>query len=452
LPAPRIAADPRPSWPYHPELLATPVPRYTSYPTAAEFTEEFESEDLGTALDRVGNDEPVSLYLHIPYCREICWYCGCSTGAANRSGRLKTYLDTLLREVAMIGARLGGRGRIGRIAFGGGSPNAIAPEQFDLLIDAVRAAFSCQDPIVSVEIDPRGFDADWARALQRNGVARASLGVQTMAPHLQAIIGRVQPFELIQRAVGLLRGAGVDSINFDLMYGLPNQTDEDLQDTLDRSLSLGPDRLAVFGYAHVPHIIPRQRRIDATALPDARARFAQADLAYRTLIAEGLVAVGFDHFAQPADALALAARCGTLRRNFQGFTEDGAEVLVGLGASAISAFPDRLLQNAKNTGQYHARIEAGAFAIARGVGRDREDRTRGRIIEQLLTCGVTELPAGMDLESELERLAPFEDAGLIAITGRSVRLLPPAVPYARAIATIFDRHRAASTTRFSAAI
>ncbi|MDT8761027.1 oxygen-independent coproporphyrinogen III oxidase [Sphingomonas psychrotolerans] len=439
-------------WAWYPELLGTPVPRYTSYPTAAEFTDGFDGEALGSALDRVTADAPVSLYLHIPYCHEICWYCGCNTGAANRTGRLDGYLKSLRDEIALAGARLGGRGRVRRVAFGGGSPNAIAPAQFDELIDAVARHFTLDDPVLSVEIDPRGFDADWADALGRNRVSRASLGVQTLVPRIQAAIGRVQPVETVHGVMQLLRDAGLDSINFDLMYGLPGQTNDDLIETLDTALAMHPDRLAIFGYAHVPHLIPRQRRIDATALPDARMRFSQAGIAHAQLIGEGFVPVGFDHFAKPGDALARAAASGTLRRNFQGFTEDQADILIGLGASAISAFPDRLLQNEKNAGRYRARIDARAFAVNRGVLRDREDRVRGTLIEQLLTCGTAEIPATVDLLAEIERLKPFEARRLVRLRGRTIDVPPHALPYARTIAAIFDRHRKASATRFSAAV
>ncbi len=439
-------------WPYHPELLAMPVPRYTSYPTAAEFTGDFTGDMLAEALDAVREPEPVSLYLHIPYCREICWYCGCNTGAANRGARLAGYLAALTGEIELAGARLGRRGRVRRVAFGGGSPNAIDPGQFTGLVDAVARAFRLDDPALSVEIDPRGFDAAWARALGDAAVRRVSLGVQTLAPRLQAAIGRVQPFEAIRDAVTLLRGAGVTSINFDLMYGLPGQSAADLRDTLERAVELGPDRLAVFGYAHVPHLIPRQRRIDAGALPGGATRFDQAERAYRFLTDVGYEPIGFDHFARPGDDLAVAARRGELHRNFQGFTEDGAKVLIGLGASAISAFPDRLLQNEKNAGRYRARIGGGAFAVARGVWRDMEDRRRGAIIADLLTCGTALLPDDLDLSEEMAALHRFEAVGLLVRDGGDLRLEARALPYARTIAAVFDRHRPASGVRFSAAV
>jgi oxygen-independent coproporphyrinogen-3 oxidase len=439
-------------WTYHPELLARAVPRYTSYPTAAEFGDDVGSIDMETALDRVAADDPVSLYLHIPYCREICWYCGCNTGAANRTARLSTYLDRLHDEIAVVGARLGGRGRVGRIAFGGGSPNAIAPAAFAALVECVLTSFSCPDPVLSVEVDPRGFDAGWAAVLGETGVSRVSLGVQTFDPAIQAAIGRVQPEEDIRRTVALLRDVGVASINFDLMHGLPGQTRDSLDATLTTALTMAPERLAVFGYAHVPRMIPRQRRIDASALPDAAARFAQAQRAHVTLAGAGYRPVGFDHFALPDDALAMASDAGTLRRNFQGFTEDQADTLIGLGASAISAFPDRLLQNEKNTGRYHLALAAGRLPIARGVRRTVADQRRGQGIEAILTVGSANFAGLPDLAVLRERLVPFAAEGLVRWQGDTLVLAPEALPYARAIAATVDAYRNDGAAQFSTAV
>jgi len=439
-------------WTYHPELLATPVPRYTSFPTAAEFGDDVGPADMEHALARVREDEPVSLYLHIPYCHEICWYCGCNTGAANRTARVAAYVQRLGEEIDLVARKLDGRGRIARIAWGGGSPNALAPAQFDALMLRLRSAFACADAIVSVELDPRGFGWEWVECFARNKVTRASLGVQTFAPHIQRAIGRIQPTEEIACTTGRLRVAGVESINFDLMYGLPGQFSEDLDETLGIALSMHPERFAVFGYAHVPHLLPRQRRIDATRLPGAAARFAMAQQAHLKLTGAGYDAIGFDHFALPHDALARAARGRTLRRNFQGFTEDRSEVLIGLGASAISAFPGALLQNEKNTGRYHLRIGNGQLATARGIRRSTGDRRRGAIIEALLCRGEAECIGLPDLEDIRARLVPFEARGLVAWGGTRLLLDKGALPYARTIAATFDPWRLASTHRFSSAV
>jgi len=439
------------TWTYHPELLATPVPRYTSFPTAAEFGDDIGPGDLVEAIDEIAGRAAISLYVHIPYCREICWYCGCNTGAANRSHRLAAYLDRLEDEIALFAAHLDPRVRIGRIAFGGGSPNAISPDQFDTLVAKLRQSFDCADAVLSVEVDPRGFDQPWADALARNGVSRVSLGVQTLSPVIQAAIGRVQPEAMIADTAAMLRRAGVTSINFDLMYGLPGQTDADLAQSIERCLALAPDRLAVFGYAHVPAMLPRQRRIDATALPDGRARFGQAQLADTMLSAAGYEAVGFDHFAKPDDALAIAARAGTLRRNFQGFTEDTADVLLGLGASAISAFPDRLLQNDKNTGRWGMNVAAGRFAVSKGLHRSVDEQRRARAIESLMCQGSADL-RGLDLFCLRTRLRAFEHLGLVAWAGTVLNMGPGSAPYVRSIAATLDPYRHAATTLFSNAV
>ena len=338
-------------WPYYPELLATPVPRYTSYPTAAEFHDGVGCEEQHRGLRAVSSSEPVSLYFHIPYCREICWYCGCNTGRANRAQRLVSYLASLHREIEKVGEILGGRGQVERVALGGGSPNAISAVQFRALVAAIKEAFpSAKHATWSIEIDPRGFEEDFAGAIEEAGFARASLGVQTFDPVIQSKIGRVQPAEMIDRAIALLRAAGVSSLNVDLMYGLPGQTRGHLLNSVTKSLDAGADRMAVFGYAHVPELIARQRRIDATALPDAKERFAQAEEARALLIKRGWSAVGFDHFARPGDPLERAAKSSRVRRNFQGFTDDPCDTLIGIGASAISRFPNALVQNEHNAG------------------------------------------------------------------------------------------------------
>lgn len=439
------------SWTYHPDLLATPVPRYTSYPTAAEFHDGVGRAEMERALAGVGDDQPLSLYVHIPYCHEICWYCGCNTGAANKAQRLAGYLAGLHSEIELVAGRLGGRGRVGRIAFGGGSPNAILPGEFAALLAKLRSDFDAGDALLSVELDPRSLSKEWFDALAAAGIARASLGVQTLEPAVQAAIGRIQPLRLIQTAVDALRRAGVRSLNFDLMYGLPGQGLAELEATLGAALAMGPERIALFGYAHVPHLIARQRRIDGAALPDSALRFRQAELGQAILTGAGYRQIGFDHFALPHDPLAVAASEGRLRRNFQGFTDDSAEVLVGLGASAISQFPDLLAQNDKNSGRYRTRVSAGLLAVERGVVRTADDRRRGRAIERLLCDGEAVVTQLVD-ERLTRRLDPFIASGLARFDGRSIRLGPGGWPYARAVASLLDAYRQPAARRFSSAI
>ncbi|SDD12440.1 oxygen-independent coproporphyrinogen-3 oxidase [Sphingomonas sp. YR710] len=440
-----------PMWPYYPDLLDRPVPRYTSYPTAAEFDDSIGLSDQTAAIDMIGVETPISLYVHIPYCQEICWYCGCNTGAANRGDRVATYLDALEEEIHLVARHLGGRGRISRIAFGGGSPNAIPALAFVRLLDRIVTEFHAASAEIAIELDPRSLDNDWYDVLAKTRVTRASLGVQTFAPHIQQAIGRIQPLAMIEAALARLRAAHVSSINFDLMYGLPHQHLADLDDTLDHAIRLAPDRIALFGYAHLPSVISRQRHIDEQSLPDSHRRFEQAARGYRRLTAAGYVPIGFDHFALPGDSLALAAAEHKLHRNFQGFTDDPCEVMLGLGASAISQFPDLIVQNEKMAGRYRMLVGAHQLAGRRGVRRSTEDQWRGRIIEQLLCSGSAKI------EDELMHragpaLRPFGDHGLVRCSPGQMAITPTGLPYARAIAACFDAYRGPSKGTFSHAI
>jgi oxygen-independent coproporphyrinogen-3 oxidase len=435
-------------WPYHPDLLARPVPRYTSFPTAAEFSPVDESA-YRDALSTATGD--VSLYVHIPFCDRICWYCGCNTAAANKAQRLATYLDALHREIALVAAQLPASARVRRIAFGGGSPNALNPVDFIRLFDELVLHFPLEQPVVSIELDPRALTAQWGPVLRAIHATRASMGVQTFSPGLQQAIGRIQPTGMIEQGVEVLRKAGVTSMNFDLMYGLPGQARQDLESALQLTAGLGADRIALFGYAHVPHLIARQRRIDASALPGPQERFRMAELGYEWLAAAGYRPVGFDHFAKPADPLARAAACGRLHRNFQGFTEDGAPVLLGLGASAISSFPTLLAQVEKNSGRYRMSLSQDRLPVALGIARSADDRRRGAVIEELLCHGRARVCRPL-LNDAWERLAPYLDTGLCELEGEYLVIADRAVAYARSIAAAFDPYRQHSPRRFSSAV
>lgn len=439
-------------WPYHLDLLARPVPRYTSYPTAAEFTDAVGADAHDAALQALAPGALASLYVHIPFCRDICWYCGCNTERANRRERMEAYLDALGMEVAAVARAVAGRVRVPRISFGGGSPNAMEPVDFVRLVDQLMTAFSAGSAEISVEIDPRGFDGEWADMLGKVGVSRASLGVQTLDADIQQAIGRVQPAAVIADTVRALRDSGVSSLNFDLMYGLPGQTPDGLRHSLSAAVAMQPDRIALFGYAHVPDRVPRQRRIAAAALPDMAMRFRMAAQGHADLVAAGYVPVGFDHFALPHDPMVRAVAEGRLRRNFQGFTDDDPDALIGFGASAISQFDTLFVQNEKASGRYRTRLAAGGLASVRGVRRSAADRERAVIIEDLL-CGrdadLTALPSDGLCEA---RLQPFVDRGLVELGGDRLRLAPGALPYARAIAACFDPYRAVVPEGFSAAV
>lgn len=436
-------------WPYYPELLEQSVPRYTSFPTAAEF-KAIDEGDFRTAVECAEGD--VSLYVHIPFCEKICHYCGCNTGAAGRRHRLESYLDALHREIETVSRLLPSSSQVRRIAFGGGSPNALAPTDFVRLVDDLIIRFRISDPVFSIELDPRTISREWAEVIKALGIDRASLGVQTFAPHCQEAIGRIQSDELIREATGLLRNAGVTSLNFDLMYGLPLQSSDDLLDTLQRTVTLGADRIALFGYAHMPHVVPRQRAVDCRSMPDRPARFAMAELGFTYLRSHGFSAIGFDHFACSAtDPLAIAAQTGRLRRNFQGFTDDDASSLIGLGASAISSFETLLAQNEKNSGRYRMLASDDRIATVRGVSRSPDDQVRGRVIEQLLCWGKAQVPPELEAETS-PLLRPFMDRGLASREDGTISITPDGLPYSRAIAAQFDPYREHLPDRFSSAV
>lgn len=435
-------------WNYHPDLLETPVPRYTSYPTAADFG-EIPTTALREQIEQASGD--ISLYLHIPFCEKICYYCGCNTGAASRRQRVTSYLYALHAEIATIAGLLPQDARVRRVAFGGGSPNAIEPREFIDLVEALHRQFALGRTDWSIELDPRSMSAEWGEAIGQAGITRASMGVQTFAERCQTAIGREQDYGLICRCLDWLRGAGVSSLNFDLMYGLPHQTDQDLAESLDYARVLGADRIAVFGYAHVPHVVPRQKMIDTQALPDSQARFAMAAQSYEYLTASGYEAVGFDHFALPEDSLARAVRDGKLRRNFQGFTEDQSDILIGLGASSISGFPDLIAQNEKNNGRYRMMSSQGLLTASHGIRRSAEDQMRATVIEEILTKGATRLSPCL-LAHHAQQLHPFIERGLMTLQGLEMSIEPDGLPYARVIASKFDAFRAGAKQSFSSAI
>ena len=439
-------------WPYYPDLLTGNVPRYTSYPTAVEFHEGVGGTALLKALDAIGPDEPISLYVHIPYCQQICWYCGCNTGAASKTQRLTSYLEALEAEIALIAGKLSGRGRVKNIAFGGGSPNAIAPVEFVRLVDRIFTTFSCDRPNISVELDPRIFNPEWAATLAHCGVSRVSLGVQSFSADIQRAIGRIQPEQMIKDCMKQLRDVGIDAVNFDLMYGLPGQSIEDLSETLDTAIALQPSRIALFGYAHMPQLFPRQRRIDDSNLPGSAERFAMAEMGYRQLTWAGYKAIGFDHFALPKDSLSLAAAHGTLHRNFQGYTDDDCPIVIGLGASAISNFPDAIIQNEKNPGRYRMLALAAQPTASRGLSRTADDQQRARLIEKLLCTGNTGPISARIFKTAKTALQIFVDRGLARVESDAIIIENNGLAYSRMIASVLDKYRQVGSRKFSHAV
>jgi oxygen-independent coproporphyrinogen III oxidase len=439
-------------------LAEREVPRYTSYPTAAQFSPLIGADKYGLWLSTLPSHAAVSLYIHVPFCAQLCNYCGCHTKAVRRRGPIDAYADRLIEEIALVGARLGGR-KVVHLHWGGGTPSILGEriiELFAKINDAFDLATLREH---AIELDPRFVTRQLARSLVSIGVTRASLGVQDFAAHVQHAIGRIQPFAVVERAVLALREFGIDSINFDFMYGLPGQNAKDIRQSVALAASLRPQRVAYFGYAHVPWFKTHQRLIDEATLPGALERVEQAEIARETLVAFAYEPVGLDHFAQLDDDLAVAAFAGRLHRNFQGYTTDHADALIGLGASAIGRFAEGFIQNAPDAGGYARAIASGRFATARGIALSTDDRLRGRIIERLMcnfSVDLDEVVGGEDVgdgfDAELAALTPLEAEGLVQIDGKHITVTEQGRPFVRLAAAAFDAYFPKARARHSVAV
>ncbi|TVQ59038.1 MAG: oxygen-independent coproporphyrinogen III oxidase [Rhodobacteraceae bacterium] len=438
------------------------VPRYTSYPTAPYFSPDFPEETWRGWLSAIPADAGLSLYLHIPFCKKVCWYCGCNMKLAAREQPVRDYVDTLKKEIALLAAAVPAK-RVTHIHFGGGTPTAMPVDCFRDVMATLRATFDvAPDAEIAVEIDPRTLEDEMAFALGEMGFTRASLGVQEFDAEVQKTINRVQPFDVVRHAVETLRASGVTAINFDLMYGLPNQTVDTLAATVERAVDLAPSRIALFGYAHVPWMAKNQRMIPDETLPGAAERFEQAELAARLLVQHGYERIGLDHFGLPSDPLTHAARAGRLRRNFQGYTDDVSEHLLGLGATSIAQVPQGYGQNIAETGAWARAVEAGRLPVHRGLALKADDVLRRAVIERLMCDMEVDLAAAAFAHgetpgyfaAEIDALRPFVDDGLVAVEQGRVRVDPRGRPALRAIAAAFDAYLdpEAQTARHAVAV
>ena len=425
------------------------VPRYTSYPTAVQFTPEVTAGTYRSWLAELSPSDPVSLYLHVPFCARLCWFCGCNTRAINSHAPVGAYVEHLISEVGLLAAALPGTLPAKAIHLGGGSPNMLSAEDLAAVFDRLRAVFRLgPDLEVAAELDPASLTRDWVQAAARQGLSRASLGVQNLDPQVQAAVNRMETYEEVAQTVAWLREVEVRSVNIDLMYGLPHQTTSNTQATLDRVLRLTPERIALFGYAHVPWMKAHQQLIDERALPGPVARLDQSEAAAERLVAEGYVRIGLDHFALPTDELARAQRDGRLRRNFQGYTTDTARALLGLGASAISALPQGFVQNASAEVSWRKLVANGELPVARGVALTDDDLLRGEIIERLMCDLEVDLATACrhyrrplsDLAEERARLAAFVHDGLIQTDGARIVVTELGRLAIRSVCAVFDRY------------
>jgi oxygen-independent coproporphyrinogen III oxidase len=428
-----------------PAKFARPVPRYTSYPTAPHFSAEIDHVRYAGWLAELPATSRLSLYVHIPFCHRLCWYCGCNTKATRRYDPVARYLEAVYAEIARL-ATLVPAHRVTHMHWGGGSPNILSAGDVVKLADALRAHFSIEaDAEFSVEMDPRYLDADAIAAFGWAGLSRLSLGVQDLDEVVQAAIGREQSFESTRRAVEAFREQGVRSINIDLMYGLPHQTPDTVERTAARVLELAPDRLAIFGYAHLPQRIKHQRLIPAAHLPSVGERLAQLDRLGQFLVERGYVRVGLDHYAKPTDPLA----SGAIARNFQGYTTDRADALLGIGASAIGRLPQGYVQNAVAASDYASRIRQTGLATAKGIELTGEDRVRGYVIERLmcdLEFSATDVrrvfgAAADPVLHEVDALlAEHDSAHLVQRTADGFIVTEAGRPFVRSICAEFDAY------------
>jgi oxygen-independent coproporphyrinogen-3 oxidase len=439
-------------------LFDANVPRYTSYPPATQFAGGVTPDIYRDWLGQIPEGSAVSVYLHVPFCRRLCWFCACRTQGTRTDSPVKAYVETLLQEIASIRAALPDGIVASRIHWGGGTPTILPPEDMDRLASALRAAFpETAATEISVEIDPNEIDDARLDALAAMGMTRASIGVQDFDPEIQKIIGREQTYEVTRAAVEGLRARGITSLNTDLLYGLPLQTRARITASLQMLLSLNPDRIALFGYAHVPWMAKRQSLIPTEDLPSPEARLTLFETAQGVLSWDGYLQIGIDHFAREGDSLSVAATEGRLRRNFQGYTDDTSDVLIGLGASAISRLPQGYAQNAASTAAYQKAVRAGELATGRGHEFSGEDKLRARMIELLMcdfrieTCTLLDegLASANRVDELLDRVA---DAfpGQVSRSADGLSVPDAAHPLVRMIARRIDAYDSKSSGHSSA--
>lgn len=437
------------------------VPRYTSYPTAPHFSTEVNAETYASWLDSLSPSTTLSLYVHIPFCAELCLYCGCHTTVARTYRPVAAYVEYLLHEIDLVRRHLGKRMEISHIHWGGGTPTIVSSEDMSRIMAKLSEAFRFRDNAeIAIEIDPRTVKKDQVTALAEAGFNRASLGVQDFNPTVQETINRIQTFEETSQVVQWLREDGVQGINLDLMYGLPHQTVEGVIRSVEKALELQPERLALFGYAHVPWMKKHQSLIPESSLPGTVDRVAQMQAAEDAITRGGYVAIGIDHYAKPDDPMAVHQKQGELHRNFQGYTTDDATALIGFGTSAIGFLPQGYIQNASSTVAYRDAVQAGKLATARGIAVNEDDIRRRAIIERLMCDFEIDLDAfakahglgSSAFDDELNRLDPLVADGIVIRNGSKINVPPAARPLVRLVCAVFDRYFQDKKANYSKAL
>lgn len=441
----------------------TPGPRYTSYPTADRFIEAFTAADYASALSHraqgggLGGRKPLSLYVHIPFCESVCYYCACNKVITKHHERATEYLDALGREIQLTAQHLGVRPAVSQLHLGGGTPTFLSDAELSRLMGMLREAFDLvAGAEISIEVDPRTATHERLAHWRQLGFNRLSYGVQDFEPEVQKAVHRVQPFEQVQALMASARALDFESINIDLIYGLPRQTPESMARTVAQVGELRPDRIALYAYAHLPERFKPQRRIDVTQLPPPGDRLRMLDGAMTGFEALGYHYIGMDHFALPEDPLAVAKRQGRLQRNFQGYSTQPDSDLIALGVSAIGRVGATYSQNAKTLPEYYDALHQGRLPVQRGLALSRDDLLRRAVIMALMCQGRVDFEAIAEAHlvdfrehfgPELERLRSFEQRGLLSLEDGAVQVTPTGWFLVRAIAMVFDKHLQADQRR-----
>lgn len=445
----------------HELWLGKSAPRYTSYPPALFFHDSVTVEQYCAALSSIPANDPVSLYLHIPYCKKQCLYCACNTQVTHSHEVIDDYLHTMDRELINLANASPEQYKLSKLHFGGGSPNLMSEKDMGLLMDKMLRLFNFGAVTeISMELDPRLVTVAQCKVLKMVGVNRVSLGVQDFDPDVQKAIGRVQSYAQVARAVFDLREAGIKHINVDLMYGLPRQTEESMEDTAILAETLKPDRISLFSYAHVPQVKKHQQALEKHGLPSLIESLALEKAARGVFLEAGYEAIGMDHFALPTDSLTQAMHEDRLHRTFQGYTDDQAAHLLGVGASSISQTGDHFFQNVRDVQEYRQRVRQSGFATVCGLRKQGDDHLRGAIIEKLMCnmeADVEEIchHYGYELDqvkNNLLQLAPFEMAGVIERYGYKIKLGTGHRMAMRVVASLFDRYKRSDSAPVSCVV
>lgn len=439
-------------------FLEREAPRYTSYPTAHHFSESVNAATHEQWLSALAENDPVAVYAHIPFCNELCWFCGCHTKMTKRYEPIAAYVQVLLKEIAQLKQHTGGRGKLTQIHFGGGSPSLLEGNDLTAILDAIATTFEFTPPgELAIELDPRTTSPENIALYAALGFNRVSIGIQDFDATVQAAINRIQPFEMVASVMDGLRVHGIHALNCDLIYGLPHQTQTRFRKTLEQTLSLEPSRIALFSYAHLPQLKKHQRLIPDETLPSALEKLQLYATACEMLDRAGYVAIGIDHYARADDALALAMKNRSMKRNFQGYVTEIPAALIGVGCSSISQFAGGYVQNHASTPHYRERIERGELATARGVAFMGDDLARKQVIDEIMCFMNADLAtiarahglAADYFTQEAALIASTHYAPLARCEAGRVEITTPYRMAARVVASLFDAHAVRTGSRYS---